>query len=61
MPSILNFEGIRLCIYYSDNDKHKMHHVHAEHQGDTAVFSIQNGEILSGGFKSNKKQQLVQE
>ena len=55
MPSISIFKGIRVCMYYRDNDKHKLPHVHVECQGDKAVFSIPNGKILSGEIKPNKR------
>jgi hypothetical protein len=37
-------------MYFYDNGKHNMPHIHAEYQDDEAVFSILDGEVISGSF-----------
>ena len=39
---------------FRDTDRHKLPHIHAEYQGDLAVFSIETGEILSGSIPKSK-------
>ena len=53
------FYGIIISIYFFDTQKHKLPHIHAKYQDQEAVFSIVNGELLSGVLKINKTK-LVQ-
>ena len=46
-------------MYFSDNGKHNMPHIHAEYQDDEAVFSILDGEVISGSLP-RKQTRLVQ-
>lgn len=55
MPTIAIFYGIRIMMYFFDTGKHNMPHIHAEYQDEEAVFSILDGEIMSG-----KQMRLVQ-
>jgi len=55
MAVISMFYGIIISMYYFDNQKHKTPHIHVKYQGEEAVFSIPEGEILAGIMKSNKK------
>ena len=48
MPAISMFYGIVICLYFYDNERHKMPHIHAKYQGQEASFSILDGAILSG-------------
>ena len=50
MPTISIFYGIQIMMYFYDNGKHNMPDIHAEYQDDEAVFSILNGEIISGSL-----------
>jgi hypothetical protein len=47
MPSISDFYGIKIYIYYA-HGKHKASCFHARFQGSDASFSIENQEILAG-------------
>jgi len=53
------FFGIVIYLYFFDDEKHKLPHIHAMFQGDEAVFSIEDGLILAGTFPP-KKVKLVQ-
>jgi hypothetical protein len=58
MPTISMFYGILIRMFFRDIEKHYEPHIHAEYQGDVAVFSIHDGILLAGSFPS-KKQKLV--
>ena len=59
MPTISMFYGIIICMYFFDDERHKVPHIHAKYQGLEAVFSILDGSILAGDI-SNSKTRLVQ-
>ncbi len=58
MPTISMFYGILIRMFFKDTDKHHLPHIHAEYQGETAVYSIPDGELLAGSI-SPKKAKLV--
>ena len=55
MAIISMFYGIIVSMYYFDNKQHKVPHIHVKYQGEEAVFSIPDGNILEGNMKINKK------
>ena len=59
MPTISVFYGILVRMFFFDTDKHKAPHVHAECQGDVAVSSIPEGELLAGKLPSKKHKMVV--
>ena len=59
MPTISMFYGIVIYMYFFDDERHKLPHIHARYQGAEASFSILDGAILSGGI-SLSKSRLVQ-
>lgn len=59
MPTISMFYGIVISLYFFDNEKHHIPHIHAKYQGDEAVFSILDGELIEGKLPSSKTR-LVQ-
>ena len=59
MPTISMFYGILIHLYYFDNEKHHLPHIHARFQGHTASFAIESGECLSGDLPKGKAR-LVQ-
>lgn len=48
MPAISMFYGIIVYMYFTDEDKHHRPHIHVKYSGDKAVFSIEDGKVLSG-------------
>ncbi len=48
MPTISMFYGIIISLYFYDDERHKLPHIHAKYQGQDASFSIQDGSILVG-------------
>ena len=59
MPTLSIFYGIQIMMYFYDNGKHNMPHIHAEYQDDEAVFSILEGVLIPGNFP-RKQTRLVQ-
>lgn len=57
MPEISRFFGIIIRMYYDDHDPP---HLHAEHQGNKALFDFQ-GNILRGTLRSRTALRLVRE
>lgn len=58
MPTISMFYGILIKMFFNDNERHHIPHIHAEFQGQVAVFSIPDGELLAGAIPPGK-QRLV--
>jgi len=48
MPTISKFYGILIRMFFYDTDKHHEPHVHAEYQGQIAVYAIADGSVLAG-------------
>lgn len=48
MPTISMFYGIVICLYFFDDERHKLPHIHAKYQGQEASFSILDAALLSG-------------
>ncbi len=59
MPAISMFYGIVIYMYFFDNDRHHMPHIHAKYQDFKAIFSIDDGALLGGNLPPAKNR-LVQ-
>ena len=59
MGVISMFYGIIVSMYYLDNLRHKMPHIHIKYQEEEAVISIPEEQLLEGMLKVNKMK-LVQ-
>ena len=59
MPTISMFYGIVISLYFYDDERHKLPHIHAKYQGQDASFSILDGALLSGEIPPSKAR-LVQ-
>ncbi|MBC8174156.1 MAG: DUF4160 domain-containing protein [Candidatus Marinimicrobia bacterium] len=59
MAIISMFYGIIVSMYYIDNKKHKLPHIHIKYQEQEAVLSIPDGNLIEGELKPNKMK-LVQ-
>lgn len=51
MAIISMFYIIVVSMYYIDNKKHHLPHIHVKYQGQEAVFSIPDGELKSNKMK----------
>ncbi|WP_210147498.1 DUF4160 domain-containing protein [Aromatoleum bremense] len=49
MPTISMFYGIIISLYFYDDQRHKLPHIHAKYQGQDASFSILDESVLAGG------------
>lgn len=54
MPIISNFYGIIIRMYFKDNEKHKLPHLHANYNEYTAIFDL-NGNIIDGKIPNSQK------
>ena len=59
MPTISMFYGILIRMFFMDTDKHHLPHIHAEYQGETAVYSIADGKLLAGSLPTKKEKLVV--
>jgi Domain of unknown function (DUF4160) len=59
MPTISMFYGIVIYLYFFDDERHKLPHIHAKYQNHDASFSILDGSILAGEIPEGKAK-LVQ-
>ena len=54
MPVISMFYGLIVMMYFFDNKKHNLPHIHVKYQSDEAVFAIETGALLEGKLPKNK-------
>lgn len=54
MPIISDFYGIIIIMYFKDNEKHKLPHLHANYNEYTAIFDL-NGNIIDGKIPNSQK------
>lgn len=59
MPTISMFYGIIIKMFFRDNERHKLPHIHAEYQGHVGVYSIPEGELLAGSLPINKQKLVI--
>ncbi|HBA71010.1 MAG: hypothetical protein A2X82_12470 [Geobacteraceae bacterium GWC2_55_20] len=48
MPTISMFYGILVLMFFRDNRRHHLPHIHVRYQGDEAAIAIEDGRILDG-------------
>ena len=59
MPVISIFSGVVIRMYYFDTSQHSVPHIHAQYAEDSAVFSIEDGNVLAGSLPP-RQTRLVQ-
>jgi len=59
MAILSMFYGLVISMFYGDNKQHQLPHIHVRYQDFKAVFSIPDGEMISGDLPQ-KKIKLVQ-
>ena len=59
MALLSMFFGLIISMYYGENKLHKLPHIHVKYQDFEAVFSIPDGELITGNLPP-KKIKLVQ-
>ena len=53
MPEISTFHGMRIYMYYSDNDRHHKPHIHVFYGEYEAVVGI-DGELIESGLPTKQ-------
>ena len=59
MPTISMFYGVLIRMFFYDTDKHNVPHVPAEFQGQVAVYSVPQGDLLAGSLPPKKHKMVV--
>lgn len=59
MPTISMFYGILVLMFFKDNRRHHLPHIHIRYQDNNASVSIDDGNILEGTLP-NKQLKMVQ-
>ncbi len=59
MPVISMFYGIIVSLYFLDNKRHQRPHIHVGYQGDEAVLSIPDGDLLEGTLPPGKLRMVL--
>lgn len=59
MPTISMFYGILVAMFYEDNDRHHLPHIHVRYSGMKAAIAIEDGRVLAGEIPA-KQLKLVQ-
>jgi hypothetical protein len=59
MPTISMFYGILVQMFYRDNRRQSLPHIHVRYQGDEASISIDEGLLLDGSLPK-KQLKMVQ-
>jgi len=54
MPVISMFYGVIVLMYYFDNKKHHLPHIHAQYGEEEAVISIPEGNMMEGSLRTAK-------
>ena len=54
MAVLSMFYGLIISMFYGDNKQHKLPHIHVRYQNFKAVFSIPDGEMISGDLPPKK-------
>ena len=59
MPTISMFYGIVVSIFFKDDVRHHLPHIHVRYQGSKAAVAIEDGAVLDGDFPA-RQLKLVQ-
>jgi hypothetical protein len=55
MPAISMFYGIIVYMYFFDNQKHHLPHIHAEYGETEGVFTISEADMIEGDLPGKQK------
>ena len=59
MPVISMFYGVIVMMYFFDDKKHHLPHIHVEYGEESAVIAIPSGDLLAGSIRASRMK-LVQ-
>lgn len=54
MPVISMFYGVIVMMYYFDNRRHQLPHIHVQYSDEEAVITIPDGKVIEGSIRANK-------
>lgn len=54
MPVISMFYGIIVQLYFFDNERHNLPHIHIRYAEFTASIAIETGDFLAGDFPARQ-------
>ena len=54
MPTISMFYGILISMFFEDNDRHHLPHIHVRYSGEKASVSIADGSVLAGSIPARQ-------
>lgn len=60
MPEIDTWMGLSFCLYFFDNQQHKLPHVHVKYGGFEVIISIETAECLEGYLPSKQRKRAEQ-
>ena len=58
MPVISMFYGLLIQMYFFDNTKHHLPHIHVAYQDDEVVFGIETAEMIEGNLPNAKRKMV---
>lgn len=58
MPTISQFYGIVISMFFNDNEQHHLPHIHVEYSGNNATYDLE-GNLIVGNIP-NKQRKLVE-
>jgi len=50
VPTISMFYGLLVMMYFRDNRRHHLPHIHVRYQGEEVAIALDDGRILEGGL-----------
>lgn len=53
------FYGLLIRMFFQDTERHHVPHIHADYQGQVAVYSILDGTLLAGQLPLSKHKLVV--
>ncbi len=59
MPLISTFYGVLIYMYWMDDKRHHLPHIHAQYSGEEGIFDIESGDLIEGSLHRSKMR-LVQ-
>jgi len=58
LPTISQFYGIVISMFFNDNEQHHLPHIHVEYSGCNATYDLE-GNLIVGNIP-NKQKKLVE-
>lgn len=55
MPTISQFYGVVIGMFFNDNEQHHLPHIHVEYSGNNSTFDLEGNLIVGNIPKKQKK------